>query len=218
MMWLLLFLFAAGLICLALFARRRSTRSNPTTVLLDAEANFHGGFQAGVFGPGPEGGQKFGARRQDWNQSKDFSEIDTATRFNRFVGLGLVDFEKTKLDDDADVTARSSDGSTREEFQVTVLWHGPFWQQLNTTGATRDGYFSGDQMRQLILDAVERKTAKYTTSRRQALHLLIDTNPVPVLGGVAASAREALQERLSQAGFKSVWLVGSELQHTHQLR
>ena len=39
----------------------------------------------------------------------------------------------------------------------------------------------------------------------------------PLIAPVATSAKEALRERLSQTGFKSVWLVGNEQQHTHQL-
>jgi len=183
-------------------------------VKFDAAAKSAGSLQAGLFGPGPDGGQKFGARRDNWSQPKPVSEVEATKRFSAFTDAGLTDLEK--VEDDADVIARTP-GGVKVEFQVTVLWDEDFWRWLNTTGATQDGYKSSDEMNSLILKAIERKSSKYTPSRLRVLNLLIDTNPVPVIPTVAVSARKALRPRLSETGFNSIWLVGAERQHTYQL-
>lgn len=196
---------------------KTACRNRTLNVVAAETVHLETGFQASVFAPTPDGGQKIGARRTDWFETKTSTEMDTAKRFSLFTDNGLTDFQKANEDDDVDIQGRSPDGSVCEDFQVTRLWDGEFWKPLNTTGAS-DRELTREEIRELILRAVERKgTKKYAHGRRRMLTLLIDTNPVPVLAQLVSGIQADLKVRLDEIGFKQVWLVGSETGQTFEI-
>jgi hypothetical protein len=166
------------------------------------------GLQAAVIRATAGEDQGIAVRRIGWFETTSYTELDTAQRFCRLSYNALTNLEKVSQYNDVDILAKSADGSRSEEFQVTRLWDGTFWQQLNTTGAY-DGQLSRDDLRNLARDAVRRKQCRYTYERRRKLILLIDTNPVAVLPHFN-SIKADLKTKLDRIGFKQVWLVGPE--------
>jgi hypothetical protein len=100
---------------------RGNSRPETLSVSVSDTVNVQAGLQLGVFGPSRNGGQKVGARRSDWFETKESTETDAATRFSRFIDNGLTDFHQPQQRDDVDVVGHSADGSKQEEFQVTRL-------------------------------------------------------------------------------------------------
>jgi hypothetical protein len=206
------------LICLKeLWSRLMNVAQRKTTSVVATTRNrVTTGFQASLLRATAGGGQDFSARRTNWNDTGPSTEIETAKRFSEFVGNGLTHFEKAPEYDDVDIKGKSADGAMSEEFQITRLWDGKFWRQLNATGAT-DMQLSREELSNLILDAVERKGKKYASGRRKMLILLIDATPEGVLPSLIPSIRSDLKVALNGIGFKQVWLVGSDKEKTTQL-
>lgn len=193
------------------------TKSDAQSVIASASINSHLGFQARVIRAEPGEGQRITIRRAGWFETTASTELDTARRFVFFSASPLTEFTKAPENDDVDIVAKSADGVTVQELQVTRLWDGPFWKKLKETNAV-DIDLTRDQLFKLIQDAVERKgERKYTLQRRKQLILLIDTNPDGVRPELAPAIRSGLTSQLERASLKQVWLVGPDKENTFEI-
>lgn len=192
-------------------------KGTATRVVASASVHSSLGVQARTIRADPGEGQCITIRRAGWFETTASTEMDTAHRFANFCDSRFIEFNKAQEYDDVDIVAKSSNGATVQEFQITRVWDGPFWKQLNTTGAV-DRKLTKDELVTLIHQAIERKgEAKYSINRRKQLILLIDTNPDAIRVQLAPFLRSALKSQLDKVSFKQVWLVGPDQDNTFQL-
>jgi len=198
-------------------AIRKYAKGGVTSVFASASVHTSLGFQARTIRADPGGGQRITIRRAGWLETAASTEMDTAQRFANFCDNGFTEFSKAQENDDVDIVAKYSNGAVVQEFQITRLWDGQFWKQLNTKGAV-DIELTQNEVVTLIHQAIERKgDAKYAVNRRKQLILLIDTNPDAIRVQLAPLLRSALNSQLDRASFKQVWLVGPDQEGTIQL-
>lgn len=176
--------------------------------------------QLGGYGRGQNGGQKIGGRRTNWFKNKNTQkadEIDVARRFSLLTENRLTKFENEyEENSDIDVYGRSNNGQIVENFQITSLWNNEFWKELSDNKAT-DQELNSKEIANLILVVMKKKGEKYTLSRRKTIILLIDTNPASVIPELVDGIKNCLGTQVSDFGFKGVWLVGTDKEHTFKL-
>lgn len=177
------------------------------------------GIQLVVYGLGKRGGQTNGGRRTNWvkdtKESKESEEIATAKRFSSFSGNGLLEFIKEPERSEIDIIGLSHDKQQREEFQITQLGDESFWKDLSKGASDRE--FTVEEISDLIFRTVKNKGDKYALNNRSKMTLLLDTNLTPVMPELIEQIKTRLASKVEDFGFKSVWLVGPDKEHTFKL-
>ncbi len=164
------------------------------------------GVQIGVYGPGENGGQRVGGRRNNWHENRNEDEINVAQRFSIISQNGLVKFQKQQQNSDVDVLGFSDDHRVVEKFQITRLYDKQFWTELHE-GAT-DRELTLKDLCEMVLEAIKRKEEKYSLQQRKDIVLLIDTNPAGIVSTLVPLIINNLGTRVENAGFRDIWLVG----------
>jgi hypothetical protein len=186
----------------------KATRHRTTSVDASWTTPLTSSLQASAVRTTTGGGEDISVRRVNWPDRGTSTEIDTAKRFSRLVGNGLSRFIKMPENDDVDIKGESAGGAIFEECQVTRLWDGKFWTELNSRRGATDRELTTDELCKLVLDAARRKATLYSPARRKMLVLLIDAAPEGVLPHIIPRIRSSLKADLDRIDFKQVWLVG----------
>jgi hypothetical protein len=73
--------------------------------------------------PGPESNAKqLVVRRLNWKDKKELTERQAADSLCKFTGRSSWLLEPKPQNDPVDITARSPDGKSSEDFQIVRLW------------------------------------------------------------------------------------------------
>jgi hypothetical protein len=160
--------------------------------------------------PGPGSNAKqLGVRRINWKDKKELTERQAAENLCNFTGRSSWNLETRSQNDPVDITARSPDRETSEDFQIVRLWEKDVWQEMNTKGAVDRGYT--DQEAVALFEKVfgRKGVKKYPPDVRQQLTLLIDANPVASVLTFIGGIENAITPLAREAGYKAVWVVGT---------
>jgi hypothetical protein len=163
---------------------------------------------AKIPGPGSNARQLV-VRRIGWKDNKQNTEMEAVEKLCKFTERSSWKIEPRKENDSTDITARSSDGTTSEDFQVVRLWEQNDWRELNTKDAV-DRCYSDQEAVDLFRKALTGKGAmKYPNEVRKKLTLLIDANPIARPSDFVDGLENSIAHLAQQAGYKEVWVVGT---------
>jgi hypothetical protein len=159
--------------------------------------------------PGPQSSAKqLVVRRLNWRDKKELTELQAVENLCKFTGRSSWKFESRQQNDPVDITARSPDGRSSEDFQIVRLWEQADWQALNTNGAV-DRQYSDQEAVELFRRVFGHKgVQKYSANVRQDLTLLVDANPVVSMSDFIVGIEDTIAPFARQAGYKAVWVVG----------
>jgi hypothetical protein len=148
-------------------------------------------------------------RRLNWKDKKELTERQAAENLCKFTGRSSWELGPRPQDDVVDITARSLDRESSEDFQIVRLWERDDWQALNANGAV-DRDYSDQEAVELFRKVFGHKgMKKYPAEVRQELTLLVDANPVVSVSNFIVGVEDAIAPLARQTGYKAVWVVGT---------
>ena len=162
--------------------------------------------------PGPESNAKqLVVRRINWTDKKELTERQAAENLCNFTGRSSWKLEPKQQNDPVDITARSPDGESSDNFQIVRLWEQDDWKALNRKGAGAvDKHYSDQEAIELFRTVFGNKgVKKYPANVRQELTLLIDANPIANVSDFVVGIDNAILPLARRAGYKAVWVVGT---------
>lgn len=166
-------------------------------------------FRRGSVGESTVEASKFGA-----TVPKEDEEIKTSHIFLQKV---YPSYEKVWLNEqDSLVDTIALNGKDKILMQVTKLFTGSFWKELNAGGEVMIEDLDSGKIDKLANEAIARKE-KFDPRQKEKIILLIDSWP-----GITKTHIPYVQQNsrdvIMQSGYKEVWIVGPVVELTYKLK